>query len=111
MPSWLQITPEPAPCCPRPRVWTCTVDRRNRSATSPNPDIAMSIRLPGPFADGDRGFRERASTHQRSFHYLLDKAGLEHALDVIGILNRLSVQGDQDVAEHQAGAVGRPVRL
>src|SRR5580693_4487833 len=105
------MIPEPPPCA-RPRVCCiCTVERRKRSEISPNPGVVISLRPPRALADGDRNFSERAASHQRGFHCFPYKAGLEHGLDIVGILDGLAVEGYQDVADHQTGALCRSGRL
>src|SRR5262245_39817232 len=93
-PSRFHTMPEPDPLPPSTR--TCAVDRRSRSAISPNPCMSPPG---GPFPDGDRNPLERTSPKQSGFDLLSRRVGFEGALNLVRIGYLFSRERDQDVAD------------
>src|SRR5579863_5167618 len=107
-PSADQITPEPAP---RPPDWTSTVERRNCSAISPNPGMAMLFPSARPFANHDRRFLGRAAA--REFHRdgFADGIRSELSVHILNARDRMRAEGEKQIADHDAGLVRGRIRL
>src|SRR5262245_39158727 len=98
---------------PEPRDWSdplkiCTVERLRRSAISPNPRISFA---PRPFRNGDRDLAGLASPQHIQQHALSHRASFERQLDVVGVLNRLASQLNDDVAYQNARLCGGSLRF
>src|SRR5208282_5955405 len=88
------ITPEPPPSWP----WenTCTVERRKRSAISPNSRMSVP---PGPLPNYDADRHRRAAAHHSRLDLLADSMAFQHALDIVRIGHCGPAERNQDVAD------------
>src|SRR5579862_4473065 len=102
-PSGVAIRPDPAPDVPRRR--TSTVERRKRSAISPNAP-AMSVFPPGPLAHRYAYFDDLAAAHDARRDGLAHRVTAQRRLDVVRIVYGLASQGHHDVADQDTGARG-----
>src|SRR5579864_1807875 len=88
-----------------------TVDRRNCSAISPNPGIAMSFRSVSVLANHDTGFLKRAAAHKLEGERFADGFRAELPVNVFEPRDRVACESDEDVTNNDAGLVCRTVRL
>src|SRR5229473_3426168 len=91
-----------------------TVDRRKRSATSPNAANAISFRCIGPLGDRDTDFAELTTTQQLREKRLSDRIGAESRINVTGMQHFVAIERKQEVANQEVGfvrgAIGRNVQ-
>jgi hypothetical protein len=91
-----------------------TVERRKRSATSPNAANAISFRSIGPLGDTDTDFAELAATQQLGDKRLSDGIGAESRMNITGMQHFAAIERKQEVSNQEAGfvrgAIGRNVQ-
>src|SRR5579864_3717851 len=107
-PSLDQMTPEPAP---RPPEWMRTVERRNCSAISPNPGMAMLFASMRALTDNDLGFLRHAATNQFDHNRLADCSRGKLCVHVLHSRDRMRAEGNHQVADHDAGLVRGALRF
>src|ERR1022692_1018628 len=105
-PSGFQTTPEPPPR--RRSENTCTVDRRRRSAISPNPRMSTTP-APLPYDDVNALRNPAARYHGRD--RLPDGMGFEHGLNIVRIGHRGAAQRGENVANQDSGLGCRSLGL
>src|SRR5690348_381429 len=88
-----------------------TVDRRNCSAISPNPGIAMSFRSAPALANHDTGFLKRAAAHKLEGERFADGFRAKLPMNVFEPCDRVTCDSNKNVANDNAGLVRRTVRL
>src|ERR1035438_1911170 len=93
---------------PEPRDWSaplkiCTVERLRRSAISPSPRMSVA---PGTLRDGNRNLPRLAAAQDFKGHALAHRAAFQRELDIVGILDGLAAELDEDIADEDAGLGG-----
>src|SRR5262244_3378789 len=92
-----------------------TVERRNSSAISPKPGMLMSVARFGirvlPLADDDADVANDTAAQDSCCKRLTDVFSVQVRVHSLEMGNGLVVQRDQDVAEDDAGTMGRALRF
>src|ERR1039458_850311 len=106
-PSEVQTMPDPplrrSARRPPSSTLTRTVERLRRSPISPNPRI---LAPPRPFPDDHVNPARLAAAQHFHLHLPADGVTLQNELDIVGVLDRLPAELDEDVADENAGARG-----
>src|SRR5438874_12640400 len=103
-----QTIPDPAERSASRGDCTCTVERRRRSAISPNPDMSAP---PWPFP---RRYGESAG-FAAAQHIEIDGGArgvtFQHRLNVLGCARGFAAERGHNIADQQTGLRGRTARL
>src|SRR5260370_39626988 len=100
-----QITPEPLPLplpFARRPLRIRTVERRRRSATSPNAVNAISFSSIGPLGDADAHVAKLTTTQQLRNKRFAHRLGAKKRMNITGMQHFVAIERNQPITNQEA---------